>query len=61
MKNNFNMLSDRDMELLCTLRGSNSDPVRLRVRQWVAEYAKARGIKKYSTGQVDYYSFMLVM
>jgi hypothetical protein len=40
-------------EIVCTLRGSNSDPVRLRVVQWVAEYAKARGLKNYIAGQVN--------
>jgi hypothetical protein len=49
----FNMLINRNLEILCTLRGSNADPVRLRVRQWVQEYAKARGVKSYSAGEVN--------
>jgi len=45
--------SQRDLQLLCSLRGSSHDPVRLRVRQWVEEYAVARGLRSYRAGQVD--------
>lgn len=34
------------------LAGGKHDPTRLRVRQWVEEYAKARGVGKYIAGQV---------
>ena len=30
-----------------------------RVRQWVEEYAKARGIKNYVAGQVRYSNFVI--
>ncbi len=53
VRNTFNTLSHRDIDLVCTLRGSNHDPVRLRVRQWVEEYAVARGVKNYVAGQVN--------
>lgn len=44
---------DRDIEILCTLRGSSHDPVRLRVREWIEEYVKARGIKNAIAGQIN--------
>jgi hypothetical protein len=53
VKNVFTPLAQRDLELVCTLRGSNSDMVRLRVRQWMEEYARARGLKNYVVGQVN--------
>jgi hypothetical protein len=53
VRNMFTTMAERDQEIVCTLRGSNSDPVRLRVVQWVAEYAKARGLKNYIAGQVN--------
>jgi hypothetical protein len=53
----FSLLSNRDLEILCTLRGSRQDPVRLRVRQWVSEYSVARGLKKFSAG--DFYLLSL--
>jgi hypothetical protein len=30
VKTAFNMMRDRDLEIVCTLRGSKYDPVRLR-------------------------------
>jgi hypothetical protein len=30
VKTGFNMMRDRNLEIVCTLRGSHSDPVRLR-------------------------------
>lgn len=53
VRNMFNTMSHRDHEIVCTLRGSNSDPVRQRVRQWVEEYGKARGRKDVIAGQVN--------
>lgn len=53
VRNEFNTLAKRDNPILCTLRGSNSDPVRLRVRQWVEEYQAARGLKGAKAGQVN--------
>ena len=41
----YNFMSARDLDVVCTLRGSHHDPVRLRVREWVDEYVKARGLK----------------
>eukprot|EP01035_Chromulina_nebulosa_P029351 gene29351-38887_t len=48
VRNSFMQASERDQEILCTLRGSSHDPVRLRVRQWVKEYSKARGISRFA-------------
>ena len=42
VKKEFNMMKGRDLDIVCTLRGSNHDPTRLRVRSvcpWVEEYA----------------------
>jgi len=50
----------RDLQLLCSLRGSGHDPVRLRVRQWVQEYAKARGLTRYQAGEVNFASRTVV-
>ena len=36
----------RVLQVLCTLRGSRGDPNRLRIQQWVQEYAKTRNISK---------------
>ena len=52
--------SDRDLEILCTLRGSSHDPVRLRVRQWVQEYSKARGVNKFAAKEVNFASRTVV-
>ena len=30
VKTAFSLMKDRDLEIVCTLRGSNSDPTRLR-------------------------------
>jgi hypothetical protein len=30
VKTAFNMMKDRDLDIVCTLRGSNADPTRLR-------------------------------
>lgn len=46
-------LDRRDTQILCTLRGHGGDPVRQRVREWTEQYAKARGITKYRTGEVN--------
>lgn len=46
-------LDRRDTQILCTLRGHGGDPVRQRVREWTAQYAKARGVTKYRTGEVN--------
>ena len=43
----------RDIQILCSLRGGDYDPVRLRVRQWVEEYGKARGLSKYVAGEIN--------
>lgn len=49
----YNPFSVRDLDIVCTLRGSNHDPVRLRIRQWIEEYVKARGIKNAVAGEVN--------
>lgn len=43
----------RNIDLLCTLRGGQWDPVRLRIRQWVEEYGKARGLANYVAGEIN--------
>jgi hypothetical protein len=53
VKTQFNLLASRDYELVCTLRGSAHDPTRLRVREWVEQYARARGLKKFVAGEVN--------
>ena len=53
VRSNYKQYKDRDLELVCTLRGSNFDPTRLRIRQWVKEYAVARGLKSYIAGEVN--------
>jgi hypothetical protein len=55
VKPEFTTIRDRDYEIVCTLRGSKHDPTRLRVRQWVEEYAKSRSVQKYIAGQVYMY------
>ena len=52
----FLPLAQRNHEILCTLRGSNRDPARLRVQTWVREYAKSRGIQKFTSGAVNHAS-----
>lgn len=57
----FNMMRGRDLDIVCTLRGSSTfDPTRQRVRQWVGEYAKARGVTRFVAGQVNYLSRTVV-
>ena len=50
----FNFLKDRQYEVVTTLRGHASDPVRARVRGFVEEYCKERNLgKKCILGQVN--------
>jgi hypothetical protein len=42
----------REMEIVCTLRGSKTQPARLRVQTWVEEYAKDRKVERAVVGQV---------
>lgn len=44
--------SKREIEILCTLRGSKSMTTRLRVQTWVSEYGKERSIQNIITGEV---------
>jgi len=53
IKTQFNLAASRDYELVCTLRGGAHDPTRLRVREWVEQYARARGLKKFVAGEVN--------
>jgi hypothetical protein len=53
IKLQYNNFINRDLEIVCTLRGSNHDPVRLRVREWIEEYVRARGIKNAVAGQIN--------
>jgi hypothetical protein len=43
----------REIDILCTLRGSKHMSTRLRAQEWVAEYGKARGVKNYVSGQIN--------
>eukprot|EP01038_Epipyxis_sp_PR26KG_P011850 gene11850-15856_t len=43
----------REIDILCTLRGSKHMTTRLRVQEWVAEYGKDRNIANYISGQVN--------
>jgi hypothetical protein len=43
----------REIDILCTLRGSKQMATRLRVQNWIAEYGKEREIKKVISGQLD--------
>jgi hypothetical protein len=52
----YNSFDSRDLEIVCTLRGSNHDPVRLRVREWIEEYVRARGIKQAVAGEINHES-----
>mmetsp|Transcript_1260 Transcript_1260/g.2782 ORF Transcript_1260/g.2782 Transcript_1260/m.2782 type:complete len:299 (-) Transcript_1260:126-1022(-) len=47
----FNL--DRDIEILCTLRGNKQMATRMRVQTWVAEYGVQRGVAKIVSGQVN--------
>jgi hypothetical protein len=60
VKPEFTTIRDRDFEIVCTLRGSKQDPTRLRVRQWVEEYAKSRSVQKYVAGQVWRHTYIYV-
>ena len=43
----------REIEILCTLRGSPQMPTRQRVQDWVAEYGKVRNVKNIIGKQVN--------
>lgn len=47
----------REIEILCTLRGSKAMSTRLRVQTWVAEYGKEKQIQNIVTGEVSYFSY----
>ena len=49
----YNDMSQRNLDIVCTLRGSKHDPTRLRIREWIEEYVKARGIKNAVAGEVN--------
>ena len=44
--------SDRNIEILCTLRGSKQMPTRQRVQDWIAEYGVSREITNIVTKQL---------
>jgi len=60
VRNSFPLVKERELDIVSTLRGSNADPVRLRVRQWVQEYCQARGLTKYVAGEVNHASRTVV-
>lgn len=43
----------REMEIVCTLRGSKTQPARQRVQTWVEEYAKDRKVERAIVGQIN--------
>ena len=45
----------REIDIMCTLRGSKEMSTRLRAQEWVTEYVQARGITNAITGQVSDY------
>eukprot|EP01041_Mallomonas_annulata_P001756 gene1756-3391_t len=53
VRNTYQPFAARDIDLLCSLRGSSGDPVRLRVRQWVEDYGKSRKLKNFKAGQIN--------
>ena len=53
VKSAYQPIKRRQIDLLCTLRGSNQDPTRLRIRQWVQEYAVARAVPKFHAGELN--------
>jgi hypothetical protein len=40
----FPVMEERDIEIVCTLRENHGDKARGRVKAWVNEYAKERGL-----------------
>ncbi len=56
VKPDFNLLPNRDIDIVCTLRGGRGDPARDRVRTWVEEYGKSRSLKSYIAGEVNHAS-----
>eukprot|EP00596_Hydrurales_sp_CCMP1899_P000524 CAMPEP_0119038306 /NCGR_PEP_ID=MMETSP1177-20130426/7141_1 /TAXON_ID=2985 /ORGANISM="Ochromonas sp, Strain CCMP1899" /LENGTH=529 /DNA_ID=CAMNT_0007000705 /DNA_START=165 /DNA_END=1751 /DNA_ORIENTATION=+ len=50
LQHNFNF--NREIEILCTLRGSKSMTTRQRVQDWVAEYGNLRKVKNVVSKQV---------
>lgn len=53
VRTRYQMYAQRKIDILCTLRGSNWDPVRQRIREWVEEYGKARGLPNVIAGQIN--------
>jgi len=60
VRNMFALMKERDIEITTTLRGSKADPCRLRVRQWVEDYCRARGVKEFVAGEVNHQSRTVV-
>jgi hypothetical protein len=50
LQHNFNF--NREIDILCTLRGSKSMTTRQRVQDWVAEYGESRKVKNIISKQV---------
>lgn len=53
----FNL--QRDIEILCTLRGTKAMTTRMRTQTWVAEYGTANDIKNIVTSQVRIHIYCL--
>jgi hypothetical protein len=49
----FNL--EREIDILCTLRGTKAMTTRMRTQTWVAEYGVARNIKQIVTSQVRHH------
>ena len=56
VRTTFPTFPTRDLDIVCTLRGGGADPVRQRVKEWVGEYGKMRGISNIIAGEVNHAS-----
>ena len=50
--NKFNLISSREIDILCTLRGSKLMTTRQRVSDWVKDYGATRKVENIVTEQV---------
>lgn len=53
VKPSYSAQKARGIDLLCTLRYWVQDPTRNRIKQWVEEYIRARGITKSHAGELN--------
>jgi len=57
----FTFNHKREINILCTLRGSKHMTTRLRVQEWVAEYGKSRDLPNVISGQVCVTNYLLCL